>query len=71
MAFAPLVVTDEVDSQAFSSEQIDRAEGIWSHLNEFQYVHCLGIPHRSVHVEIANAQGAFFVWERRDGRLER
>ena len=70
MTFLPLVVTDSTDSRAVSSESIPRTNATFAHLDGFQYVHCAGIPHRSSHVEILNANGAFFIWERKDGRLE-
>ncbi len=66
----PLVLTDTTDSHAYSSNELTRTVAAFQHLNNFQYVHCVGIPHRSSHVEIVNASGEFFVWERRDGRLE-
>ena len=69
MVYAPLVVTDEKDSHAISSEEIERLKGL-DHLDDFQYVHCRGIPHRSAHIEIVNSEEKFFVWERQDGRLE-
>jgi len=71
MAYKPLVVTNETDSWACSSEKICRTENNeLSHLNSFQYVHWCGLLHRSTHIEIINSEGKFFIWERRDGRLE-
>jgi len=69
MAHAPLVVTDESDSCARSSEEIERTPED-KDLDQFQYVHWIGLPHRSTQIEITNDEKKFFVWERRDGRLE-
>ncbi len=69
MAHKPLVVTDATDSSAISSAAIPKCQDL-SHLNDFQYVHCCGLPHRTAQVEILNRHGAFFTWERDDGRLE-
>lgn len=70
MAYNPLVVTDEIDSMAFSSDEIERPGNELSHLNGFQYIHWCGLPHRAVHIEIINSERKFFVWERKDGRIE-
>lgn len=69
MAHAPLVVTDENDSCPYSSEDIKRKPSD-EDLGQFQYVHWFGLPHRSTQVEIVNQEKRFFVWERKDGRLE-
>ncbi len=53
---ARIVATDSRDSSAYPLD--------------FQTVHEQGVPHRSVHLEITNDQGDFFVWQRADGRLE-
>jgi len=67
MSHAPLVVSDELDFCPRSSEDIIPTG---EKLCDFQYVHWFGLPHRSTHIEIVNAENKFFVWERRDGRLE-
>ncbi len=56
MPYSPLVATDPRDSTVYPLD--------------FQTVHEQGVPHRSVHVEITNYQGNYFVWQRTDERLE-
>lgn len=51
-----LVATDTTDSLSYPLD--------------FSTVHGQGIPHRAVHIEITDAAGKYFVWERADGRLE-
>jgi 8-oxo-dGTP pyrophosphatase MutT (NUDIX family) len=73
MAHAPLVITDEVDSQTWSSDawpDFANRPATQAHLDSFQYVHCFGLPHRATHIEIMNGNEKLFVWERKDGRLE-
>lgn len=56
MSYPPLVATNPKDSLAYPLD--------------FHTVHDQGIPHRAVHIEITNGQGKYFVWQRKDGRLE-
>lgn len=65
----PLVVTDVEDSRASSSRGLLPC-GDQLLRDDWRYVHDNGIPHRAVHIEITDHRGAFFVWERTDGRLE-
>ena len=37
---------------------------------DFETIHTQGIPHRTVHVGIVNGERQYFVWSRKDGRLE-
>jgi len=56
MHYPPLVATDSRDSQTYPLD--------------FETVHKQGIPHRAVHIEITNHQEKYFVWQRKDERLE-
>ena len=56
MPYSPLVATDARDSLAYPIS--------------FQKAHEQGIPHRAVHIEIANLDGKYLVWKRSDGRWE-
>ena len=56
MPYSPLVATDARDSLAYPIS--------------FQKAHEQGIPHRAVHIEIANRGGKYLVWQRSDGRWE-
>jgi len=56
MKFPPLVATDARDLRTYPLD--------------FETVHAKGIPHRAVHIEIVNHQGKYFIWQRKDGRLE-
>jgi 8-oxo-dGTP pyrophosphatase MutT (NUDIX family) len=56
MSHPPIVATDARDARPYPLD--------------FETVHRQGIPHRSVHLEIAGPESTYLVWHRPDGRLE-